>query len=206
MNIIKRYCVPLLFGFAMIVPWCVCSTCKVSPSRGMLEVRSWALTGCLDIFTLSANVRISKWLLLGYLVGIFAGFLSPRFALGHTSRSLLGWLGLCSRGAIGHSLSHTKHHHHNYHDHNRNDGNDDNRHYHYHHHHPEALVQTMLIGPLGWESRFLEWVNWKYFSNIGERADNIIHNHNWSLSYYVPSTAPWSRVITINKRRESLIN
>ena len=172
----------------------------------MHEVRSWALTGCLDIFTLSANVRISKWLLLGFLVGIFPGFLSPWFALGHTSSSLLGWLGLCSRGAIGHSLSHTKHHHHNYHDHNRNDGNDDNRHYHYHHHHPEALVQTMLIGPLGCESRFLEWVNWKYFSNIGERADNIIHNHNWSLSYYVPSTAPWSRVITINKRRESLIN
>ena len=85
-------------------------------------------------------------------------------------------------------VSHTKHHHHNYHDHNRKDGNDDNRHYHYYHHHPEALVQTMLIGPLGCESRFLEWVNWKYFSNIGERADNIIHNHNWSLSYYVPSS------------------
>ena len=123
MNIIRRYCVPLLFGFAMIVPWCVCSTCKVTLSRGMHEVRSWALTGCLDIFTLSANVRISKWLLLGFLVGIFPGFLSPRFALGHTSRSLLGWLGLCSRRAIGHSLSHTKHHHHNYHDHNRKDGN-----------------------------------------------------------------------------------
>ena len=81
-------------------------------------------------------------------------------------------------------VSHTKHHHHNYHDHNRKDGNDDNRHYHYYHHHPEALVQTMLIGPLGCESRFLEWVNWKYFSNIGERADNIIHKQIWLLPYY----------------------
>ena len=160
----------------------------------MPEVRSWALTGCLDIFTLSANVRISKWLLLGFLVDIFAGFLSPRFALGHTSRSLLGWLGLCSRRAIGHSWSHTKHHHHNYHDHNRKDGNDNHRHY-YYHHHPGDLVQTILIGPLGCESWFLEWVNWKYSSNIGERANNIIHKQNWSLSYN-----DFNRVLTVNTR------
>ena len=141
----------------------------------MHEVRSWALTGCLDIFTLSANVRISKWLLLGFLVGIFPGFLSPWFALGHTSRSLLGWLGLCSRRAIGHSWSHTKHHHHNYHDHNRKDGNDNHRHY-YYHHHPGDLVQTILIGPLGCESWFLEWVNWEYFSNIGKGANQQHHS------------------------------
>ena len=134
-----------------------------------------ALTGCLDIFTLSANVRISKWLLLGFLVGIFPGFLSPWFALGHTSRSLLGWLGLCSRRAIGHSWSHTKHHHHNYHDHNRKDGNDNHRHY-YYHHHPGDLVQTILIGPLGCESWFLEWVNWEYFSNIGKGANQQHHS------------------------------
>ena len=80
-------------------------------------------------------------------------------------------------------VSHTKHHHHNYHDHNRKDGNDNHRHY-YYHHHPGDLVQTILIGPLGCESRFLEWVNWKYLSNIGERANNIIHKQIWLLPYY----------------------